>query len=150
MKKSRSEHMEEKTIDENKLSGFFDKDTEIKGDLSFEGSFRIDGHFIGKIDSDSILIVGENGKVEADIKIGNIIINGEVKGTIQAKEKVEVNAKGRVIGAIITPKLSVEEGSYLEANCQITNQVSPPETEEKTEEVLQPLPEKKPDSGYQS
>ncbi len=142
--------MEEKTIGENKLTGFFDKDTEIKGDLTFEGSFRIDGRFIGKIDSDSVLIVGENGKVEADIKIGNIIINGEVKGTIQAKEKVEINANGRVIGTVITPKLAVEEGAYLEANCQITNQVSRPETKEKAEEVLQSLPEKKPDSGYQT
>ena len=142
--------MEEKTIDENKLTGFFDKDTEIKGDLSFEGSFRIDGRFIGKIDSDSVLIVGENGKVDADIKVGKIIINGEVKGTIQAKEKVEINANGRVIGTVITPKLAVEEGAYLEANCQITNQVSLPETEEKAEEVLQSLPEKKPDSGYQT
>lgn len=142
--------MEEKAIDENKLTGFFDKDTEIKGDLSFEGSFRIDGRFIGKINSDSVLIVGENGKVDADIKIGNIIINGEVKGTIQAKKKVEINATGRVIGTVITPKLAVEEGAYLEANCQITNQVSLPETEEKAEEVLQSLPEKKPDSGYQA
>ncbi len=142
--------MEEKTIDENKLTGFFDKDTEIKGDLSFEGSFRIDGRFMGKIDSDSVLIIGENGKVDADIKIGNIIINGEVKGTIQAKEKVEINARGRVIGTVITPKLAVEEGAYLEANCQITDQVSRPETEEKAEEVLQSLPEKKPDSGYQT
>jgi cytoskeletal protein CcmA (bactofilin family) len=122
----------------------------MKGDLNFEGSFRIDGHFIGKIDSKSVLIVGENGKVDADIKIGNIIINGEVNGTIQAKEKVEINATGRVIGTVITPKLAVEEGAYLEANCQITNQVSPPETEEKAEEVLQSLPEKKPDSGYQT
>jgi cytoskeletal protein CcmA (bactofilin family) len=150
MKNSRSKLMEEKAIDENKLTGFFDKDTEIKGDLSFEGSFRIDGRFIGKINSDSVLIVGENGKVDADIKIGNIIINGEVKGTIQAKEKVEINATGRVIGTVITPKLAVEEGAYLEANCQITNQVSLPETEEKAEEVLQSLPEKKPDSGYQA
>lgn len=142
--------MEEKAIDDNKLTGFFDKDTEIKGDLSFEGSFRIDGRFIGKINSDSVLIVGENGKVDADIKIGNIIINGEVKGTIQAKKKVEINATGRVIGTVITPKLAVEEGAYLEANCQITNQVSLPETEEKAEEVLQSLPEKKPDSGYQA
>jgi cytoskeletal protein CcmA (bactofilin family) len=150
MKKSRSEPMEEKTIDENKLTGFFDKDTEIKGDLIFEGSFRIDGRFTGKIDSNAVLIVGENGQVEAEIKIGNIIVNGEVKGTILAKEKVEINASGRVIGTVITPKLSVEEGAYLEANCQITNQVAPPEKEEKAEELLQSLPEKKPDSGYQS
>jgi len=142
--------MDEKTIDENKLTGFFDKDTEIKGELFFEGSFRIDGRFTGKINSNSVLIVGENGKVDADIKIGNIIINGEVKGTIEAKEKVEINASARVIGTIIAPKLEVEEGSYLETNCQIANQGSLRGTEEKAEEVLQPVPEKKPDSGSQS
>ena len=142
--------MEEKTIDENKLTGFFDKDTDIKGDLSFKGSFRIDGRFTGKIDCDSVLIIGDNGKVEADIKIRNIIINGEVKGTIQAKEKVEINATGRVIGAVITPKLAVEEGAYLEANCQITDQVPPPEKKEEVEDVLQPSPNKNTDPGYQT
>ena len=70
-----------------------------------------------------MLIIGDNGKVEADIKIGYIIINGEIKGNIQAAEKVEVNANGRVIGTIISPKLIIEEGAYLEANCQTTDKV---------------------------
>ena len=158
--------MEEKKreIEENKLTGFFDKDTEIKGDLSFKGSLRIDGHFKGTINSESVLIIGDKGKVEADIKIGNIIINGEITGNIQAREKVEINATGRVIGTVITPQLAVEEGAYLEANCQITNQVplpesekevkidqvpqSPPEEKVNTDQVTQELPEKKVDPGY--
>ena len=105
-------------IDENKITGFFDKETQIRGDLSFKGSFRIDGQFKGKINSDSILIIGENGKVEADIKIGLIVIEGEVKGNIQATEKVEIHSNGKVIGTLISPKLAVEEGAFLEANCQ--------------------------------
>ncbi len=110
--------------EEGKISGFFDKDTEIKGDLHFKGTFRLDGHFKGKVDSESILIIGDSGKVEADIKIGYIIINGEIKGNIQATEKVEVHANGRVFGTIVSPKLIVEEGAYLEANCQTTDKVS--------------------------
>lgn len=112
-------------IDDNKITGFFDKETEFKGDLRFKGSFRIDGRFKGKIDSDSILIVGENGKVEADIKASYLIINGEIKGHVQATEKIEINSTGRIIGTIITPKLVVEEGAYLEANCQTTDKASP-------------------------
>ena len=142
--------MEEKTTDEYKLTGFFDKNTDIKGDLSFKGSFRIDGRFSGKIDSDSVLIVGDNGKVEAEITIGIIIINGEVNGTVLAKEKVEINASGRVLGKVITPKLSVEEGAYLEANCQITDQVPQPEQKEEADEVIQTLPDKNTDPGYQT
>jgi cytoskeletal protein CcmA (bactofilin family) len=136
--------------DEYKLTGFFDKNTDIKGDLNFKGSFRIDGRFSGKINSDSVLIVGDNGKVEADIIIGTIIINGEVNGTVQAKEKVEINARGRVLGKVITPKLAVEEGAYLDANCQITDQVPKPEEKEKIEEILQSLPDKNTDPGYQT
>jgi cytoskeletal protein CcmA (bactofilin family) len=107
-----------KETSEGKITGFFDKDTEFTGELSFKGSFRIDGHFKGTIISDSTLVIGDKGKVEADIKVGNILINGEVKGTIQAKERVEIHSQGRVFGTVIAPKLVVEEGAYLEANCQ--------------------------------
>jgi len=131
MKKLRSELMDnkKKMLDSDKITGFFDKDTEIDGNLTFKGSFRIDGHFKGKIDSESILIIGEKGKVEADVNIGYIIINGEIKGNIQATEKVEINATGRVIGSVVTPKLIVEEGAYLETNCQTSDQVPLPKTE---------------------
>jgi cytoskeletal protein CcmA (bactofilin family) len=128
-------------IEESKITGFFDKDTEIKGDLHFKGTFRVDGRFKGKIDSGSILIIGESGKVEADIKIGHVIINGEVKGNIHATEKVEVNSNGRILGNIISPKLVVEEGAYLEANCQTTDKAS------QTLPVASPAPEKKQEMG---
>ncbi len=103
--------------DEQKITGFFDKDTEFKGDLSFKGSFRIDGYFKGTIVSDSMLVIGEQGKVEADVRAGYVVINGEIKGTIRAEDKVEIHSRGRVFGAIIAPKLIVDEGAYLEANC---------------------------------
>jgi cytoskeletal protein CcmA (bactofilin family) len=131
-----------KEMEEGKITGFFDKDTEIDGDLRFKGTFRVDGRFKGNVDSESVLIIGDSGKVEADIKIGHMIVNGEIKGNIQASEKVEVNANGRVIGTIITPKLIVEEGAYLEANCQTTDKIpletekpAPPVPQEKNREI---------------
>jgi len=120
-----------KEYDEQKITGFFDKDTEFKGDLSFKGSFRIDGYFKGTIDSDSMLVIGEQGKVEADVRAGYVVINGEIKGTIRAEDKVEIHSRGRVFGAIITPKLIVDEGAYLEANCLAGEQAAKasPETD---------------------
>jgi len=127
-----------KEINENKITGFFDKETEFEGDLRFKGSFRIDGCFKGKIHSDSILIIGDKGKVEAEIKIGRLIINGEIKGNIQASEKVEISSNGRVIGTIVAPKLVVEEGAYLEANCQTTDKVPQALPEKKIKEEIKP------------
>lgn len=122
-------------FDEDKITGFLDKETELKGDLSFKGSFRIDGRFKGNINSESVLVIGENGQIEADIKVGTVIIDGEIKGNIQATERVEIHSKGRVTGTILTPKLVVEEGAFLEANCQTTDKISlqsPPEKSIKT------------------
>lgn len=127
-----------KEIDDTKITGFYDKETEFKGDLRFKGSFRIDGRFKGKIDSDSILIIGEHGRVDADIKVGYLIISGEIKGNIQARQKVEIHTNGRVIGTIVTPKLVVEEGAYLEANCQTTDKAPQTLPEKKTPEGPQP------------
>ena len=115
----------EREILDSKIAGLIDQGTELKGDLTFKGSFRIEGNFKGTINSDSILIVGERGRVEADIKVGQVVINGEVRGNVQASQRVEVHGKGRVYGTIQTPKLVVEEGAYLEANCQTTETASP-------------------------
>jgi cytoskeletal protein CcmA (bactofilin family) len=105
-------------LNETKLAGLIDMETEFKGDLTFKGSFRIEGNFKGTITSDSLLVVGERGKVEADVKVGQLVINGEIRGTLQASERIEVHNKGRVFGTLLTPTLVVEEGAYLEATCQ--------------------------------
>jgi cytoskeletal protein CcmA (bactofilin family) len=105
-------------MDEAKLAGLIDMESEFKGDLVFKGSFRIEGYFKGTISSDSLLVIGERGKVEADIKVGQLVINGEVRGNLQASERVEIHDKGRVFGTVAAPRLIVEEGAYLEATCQ--------------------------------
>lgn len=120
MKEKEKDREKEKRreYDEHKITGFFDKDTEFTGELTFKGSFRIDGRFKGTIVSDSVLVIGEQGKVEADIKVGCIVINGEVKGTIQASDRVEVHSSGRVFGTVSAPILVVQEGAFLDATCR--------------------------------
>ncbi|MGD0781325.1 MAG: polymer-forming cytoskeletal protein [Candidatus Aminicenantales bacterium] len=112
--------------DEDRITGFFDDGTEFSGDLKFTGSFRIDGYYKGRIESESMLIIGDRGKVEADVVVNHVLINGEFKGTIKAGEKVEIHSRGRVSGAIQTPKLVIEEGAYLDANCQTADRTAPP------------------------
>lgn len=102
-----------------KISGFIDKDTEITGDIKFKESFRIDGVFKGKILSGGGLIIGETGEVEADIEVISIAVNGRVKGSIKAKDKIEIFSKGRVIGSVSAPKLTIEDGAFFQGSCQM-------------------------------
>jgi cytoskeletal protein CcmA (bactofilin family) len=102
-----------------RISGFIDRETEIIGDIKFKENFRIDGIFKGKILSGNGLIIGETAEVEADIEVSSMTINGRVKGTIKAKDKIEIFSKGRVIGTVTTPKLVIEEGAFFQGSCQM-------------------------------
>lgn len=121
-----------------KVSGFIDKDTEIAGDIKFKDSFRIDGKFKGKILSGNSLIIGETGEVEADIEAGSISINGRVKGSLNAADRIEIFSQGRVTGKLVTPKLIIEEGAFFQGSCQMevkaleSKNHEPDESEEKS------------------
>ncbi len=113
-----------------KISGFIDKETEFTGDIKFKENFRIDGIFKGKILSGGGLIVGETGEVEADIDVVSVSINGRVKGSIKAKEKIEIFSKGRVIGSVATKKLTIEDGAFFQGSCQMEMKVLESKTRE--------------------
>ena len=46
-------------------------------------------------------------------------INGRVKGSIKAKERIEIFSKGRVIGSVSAPKLIIEDGAFFQGSCQM-------------------------------
>jgi len=102
------------------LNGFLDAGSHIQGELHFDDTFRVDGKLTGKAVSQGDLVVGENGVVEADIEVGSIFVSGAVKGTVKARERIEIAAGGKVIADLETPALVVEDGAILEGNCSMS------------------------------
>lgn len=88
--------------------------SDFEGKLTFEGAVRINGKFKGEIFSEDVLIIGEGAHVEAEIDIGEIIIQGTVVGNIRATRGIELNKPGRVKGDLTTPSLQVERGVIFE------------------------------------
>ncbi len=106
------------------LNGFIDRGSHIRGDLAFEETFRIDGRFEGKIRSGTELILGDAADVTAEIDVGRLSVNGTLKGSVRAAERVELLAGARVFGDIITPVLRIEEGAHFEGSCQMGEEKS--------------------------
>jgi cytoskeletal protein CcmA (bactofilin family) len=86
----------------------------FEGKLTFEGTVRVDGKFKGEVFSDDVLVVGEGAYVEAEIDVGEIIVQGTVVGNIKAKRSIEIHAPGRVKGDIHTPSLQIDKGVIFE------------------------------------
>ncbi len=101
------------------LNGFLDQGSEFLGELRFRHTFRVDGHVRGKIVSDNTLIVGETGRVEADIDCGVVSIRGTVVGHVRGRQRIEVLAGARVQGSLEAPKLLIEDGASFQGDCDM-------------------------------
>ena len=115
----------------DQMNGFIGNNLTVKGTLTFEGTVRIDGKFTGDIDSTGTLIVGDDGVVEAKIKVDTTVITGSVKGEIEATTKIELRKPCKMVGNLKSPNLIIGEGVVFEGNCEMG---------ELSDAVVTPLP----------
>ena len=47
-------------------------------------------------------------------------VNGSLKGTVHATERIELHSRARVTADLKTPVLRIEEGAYFEGSCDMT------------------------------
>jgi cytoskeletal protein CcmA (bactofilin family) len=101
------------------LNGFMDEGTEFHGELRFQDTFRIDGRLTGKVLSEHTLIVGEAGKVDAEIDCGVVSIRGTVTGRVTGRQRIELLAGSKVQATLVSPKLVIEEGAFFQGTCDM-------------------------------
>jgi cytoskeletal protein CcmA (bactofilin family) len=102
-----------------KVQTVFSETTSFDGVLKFNTSIKIEGNFKGKIVSNGYLIIGENAKVRANIKAHSIVIAGEVKGNVEASDRLEMLPSGKLYGNIKTKKLKMADGVIFEGTCEM-------------------------------
>jgi cytoskeletal protein CcmA (bactofilin family) len=78
--------------------------TRINGDVEFTGGLHLDGCINGNVKGDSnqstFLSVSQQGSIEGSVIAPNVILNGIVKGDIDASGRVELGSTARVLGSV--------------------------------------------------
>jgi cytoskeletal protein CcmA (bactofilin family) len=107
-------------IKEGNLSGFVGSGTVVTGEANFKAMMRVDGQLSGRITSTSgTLIVGANGKVDANIEVAVAMIHGTVNGDIIASQRLELGRAAKLTGNIQTTSLMIEPGATFEGSCKM-------------------------------
>jgi cytoskeletal protein CcmA (bactofilin family) len=108
-------------IKEGTLSGFVGSGTAFTGETTFKAMMRIDGQLSGRISSSSgTLVIGTNGKVDANIEVAVATVHGTVNGDIIATQRLELGRSAKVNGNIQAPSLIIEQGAIFEGSCKMT------------------------------
>ncbi|MEZ4455018.1 MAG: polymer-forming cytoskeletal protein [Gemmatimonadales bacterium] len=85
----------------------------INGDLQAEGVIRIEGRVAGNVSAGNQILLSQGGVVEGDLATREAVLAGEVRGTVVASERIEVQASAQVHGDIVTPRLLIQEGGLI-------------------------------------
>jgi cytoskeletal protein CcmA (bactofilin family) len=101
------------------VAGFLGAGTRWKGDLSFTGTVRVDGHLEGVVIHGEALIVGERGYVSGEIEVEILQVSGQVQGNITARKRVELLGPSCVTGTIRTPSLAIWNGALFDGQCEM-------------------------------
>jgi cytoskeletal protein CcmA (bactofilin family) len=102
--------------------------TTVTGEITSQGTIRIEGMVAGRVQSEDSIVVHEAGKVRAELIAGQVVISGEVQGNVFAHERLEITGTGRVVGDITSPRISIAEGVLFEGKCTMKppGQIKPP------------------------
>jgi len=97
----------------DKVESFIGNNSTFKGEMRTNGALRVDGTLEGNITADWV-ILGEKANIKGDVNAQNIIVGGKIEGNVRAKGLIEIKNKGKIIGDIVTPKISIVEGGVIE------------------------------------
>jgi cytoskeletal protein CcmA (bactofilin family) len=101
-----------KQIEDTKA--FLGKGAEFIGKLVFNGNVRIDGDFQGEIYGQGSVDVGHGALIKANIIVNSVYIGGEVQGSIEVKDKINIHSTGKLFGDVRTPIFIMEEGALFD------------------------------------
>jgi cytoskeletal protein CcmA (bactofilin family) len=91
----------------------------VKGEISTREELLVDGEVEGSLESHSLLTVGPNGKVQAQIKAREMVIYGSVRGNVEVTEKIAIREQGSLVGDIKAAGISIDDGAYFKGSIDI-------------------------------
>ena len=117
-----------------KIDTLIGQNTEIKGDIHFDGGLHIDGSVKGNViasdGSGSVLSLSERGTIEGEVRVPNIVINGSVVGDVYATVHVELAENARIKGNVYYSFIEMKRGAEVNGNLvHRTEPAKEPETQ---------------------
>lgn len=103
---------------QNRIDSLIGAGTTIEGDVTFTGGLRIDGQIKGNVhavgDESSTLVVSEHARIEGEVSVTHVVINGTVIGPVRSGEFLELQPRARVTGDVEYNTVEMHLGAVVQ------------------------------------
>lgn len=105
---------------QNRIDTLIGAGTTITGDISFTGGLRVDGEIKGNVhaagDGPTTLVISEHARVEGEIAVSHVVVNGTVAGPVLSSEFLELQSKARVNGDVQYSTIEIHLGAVVQGS----------------------------------
>jgi len=92
----------------------------VKGEISGNEDLQIDGTVEGHVHlGERRLTIGATARVTADVQAREVVVFGNVKGNLRARDRIEIKKDGSVVGDLTTARIMIEDGAYFKGSIEI-------------------------------
>lgn len=92
--------------------------TRIEGNVIFAGGLRIDGEVKGDVrgaeGQGGTLVISEQARVEGEIAVAHLVVNGTIAGPVHATDFLELQPRSRVTGDVHYTTIEMHLGAVVE------------------------------------
>ena len=103
---------------QNRIDSLIGAGTTIEGNLNFSGGMRIDGNVNGNViatqGKSSTLVLSEHARVNGEVTVTHLVVNGSISGPVSATEYMELQSKAKVNGDVHYKTLEIQLGAIIE------------------------------------
>jgi cytoskeletal protein CcmA (bactofilin family) len=103
-----------------------EKNTVIKGNITSQADFRIDGKLDGNVKTSGKVVIGKDGLIKGKVECVNADIEGNFDGELFVSELLSLKSSAKIEGTVNVSKLSVEPGATFNASCSMGKGVASP------------------------
>jgi len=111
-------------------AGFLEAGNRLDGNLTSQGTLRVNCSVKGKLSSKQRLLLGAEAEVEGELEAQIVVVEGSFSGKIRAYERVEIKQSASFDGEATSPCFVIEPGAAVRGKCHVVKD------EEKAETVL--------------
>jgi len=106
---------------DNNTINLISNGTDITGDIKSNGDIRIDGSLKGNLNTKGKVVIGPTGKVSGEVVCKNSEVSGIIEGKIIVSQLLNLKASSKILGDIVTVKLSIEPGALFSGYCKMSD-----------------------------
>jgi cytoskeletal protein CcmA (bactofilin family) len=107
-----------KSKPQGRIDSLIGAGTRIEGSVIFSGGLRIDGEVKGDVrvaeGEVGTLVVSEQARIEGEVRVGHLVVNGTIVGPVHATELLELQPRSRVSGDVHYTAIEMHLGAIVE------------------------------------